>query len=125
MMQALTLIAISFAGGLGALCRFACDTLLGRRVHASLVTLLVNLSGSLLAGAVAGTSVHMLQHPIAPILATGFLGGYTTLSTASVQAVQAALERKWNEALLVGGAQIIACVVAAAIGFGLARLILT
>ena len=54
MTQVLLLGAISLAGGFGALCRFMCDTVLGRWIRASSVTMAINISGSLVAGALAG-----------------------------------------------------------------------
>lgn len=91
-----TVIQVSvmgLAGALGALARY----LLGRYVaeragtRIPLGTLIINLSGAFMIGLIAGLVGHKVLSPIVQlILATGFLGGYTTFSTMSWEGVQLA-----------------------------------
>ncbi|MFP4636288.1 MAG: fluoride efflux transporter FluC [Nitriliruptoraceae bacterium] len=85
---------IALAGGIGAAARFVVDVLaashLTRRTASALPlgSLLVNLSGSFLAGLVAGVATRGLLAPeLGTVLGGGFLGGYTTFSNAMYEAV--------------------------------------
>ena len=81
---------IALAGGLGALARFALDTAIARRNRTGfpLGTIVINVTGSFLLGLVAGWLLTGALGPIGAIAGTGFLGGYTTFSTASVEAAR-------------------------------------
>lgn len=85
---------IALAGGVGAAARFVVDALAAThlmprtRSALPLGSLLVNLSGSFLAGLVAGAGVRgLVGAELDTVLAGGFLGGYTTFSTAMYEAV--------------------------------------
>ena len=72
--------AVAALGAVGALIRFGVANLRsrgGRRPTWAIVT--VNLVGALMAGFLAG-----LDHPVAWLLAVGFAGSLTTLSTVAV-----------------------------------------
>jgi CrcB protein len=79
-----TALSIAVFGGLGALTRYGVDRLIERHVFSvfPLSTLVVNLSGCVLAGAAVGGLVDRLQEPTWLTLGvvTGFLGAYTTFS---------------------------------------------
>jgi len=79
-MSALTWIGIGALGGVGALARFLIDGAIAGRTGGRfpLGTLAVNLSGALLLGALAGLTANSTA---LRLLATGFLGAYTTFST--------------------------------------------
>lgn len=86
---------VAVAGGLGAVLRFLVDDLLaarasersGARLPAGSLT--VNLTGSLLAGAVAAAAIRgWTGDELHMIVAGGFLGAYTTFSTAVFEAVR-------------------------------------
>ena len=84
-------VAIALAGGLGAACRFALDHAVATRLGAALPwgTILVNVSGSLGAGVVAGLAASaVLPEPWRLVVAGGFLGAYTTFSTAMVDSLR-------------------------------------
>ena len=51
------------------------------------------------------------------VLGTGFLGGYTTFSTAAYETVRLAGQRRWGPALLHGVGQVVAATLLAALGF--------
>lgn len=96
-MTATLFIVLSLCGGLGACARYALDELVASRLAGSMPwgTILINLSGSFLLGLLAGLAAGNLL-PAAWQLAvgTGFLGGYTTFSTASVETVRLLQARK-------------------------------
>ncbi|SDI91969.1 CrcB protein [Frankineae bacterium MT45] len=79
---------VAVGGGLGSLARYA----LAENLHSApgaipLATLLTNLVGSLLLGAlvVAVTELWRVHPLLRPALGTGVLGGFTTFSTFAVQ----------------------------------------
>lgn len=93
-MSPLLLAAVALAGGAGAGTRFVLDGLLRAvlpgRVNCG--TVLINLTGSLLLGLLTGMVLAGSASPVAKaVLGTGFLGGYTTFSTASLESVRLAL----------------------------------
>ncbi|RRD50504.1 hypothetical protein EII12_09380 [Buchananella hordeovulneris] len=79
-------------------------------------TVVVNVVGCLLAGWVAGASLPPALHLL---LLTGFLGGFTTFSTAVLDLAQLAT-RQPGRALAVGGLTLAAAVAAARCGLALA-----
>lgn len=81
-------VAVALAGGLGAACRYVLDHLVAASVVATLPlgTLVVNVSGSFAAGLAAGLAAsHLLPAGGELVVAGGFLGAYTTFSTAMVE----------------------------------------
>ncbi len=84
-------LAIAFAGALGATSRYVVDHLISARLPGVLPwgTFLINVSGSLLAGIVAAlTAGQMLRPAVALVVGGGFLGAYTTFSTAMYESVK-------------------------------------
>ena len=110
-------LGIALAGGLGATVRFSVDVLVGRRLTNPGATALVNVTGSFLLGLLVGSGAG---DDVVAVLGTGFLGGYTTFSTASAQTATLLLERR--PALVHALVVLAACVAAAAAGFTLGRL---
>ena len=85
------LVLVAAAGGFGAVARYALDTLLRARSGSDLPVgiAVVNLTGSLLLGLVTGLALaRLLTSPGQLVLGTGFLGGYTTFSTATLDTVR-------------------------------------
>ncbi len=79
------------AGALGALARYLLGRLLAERTRSMFpwATLLINVTGAWLIGLIAGlTTAHVVTTVEQTVLATGFLGGYTTFSTMSWEAMQ-------------------------------------
>ena len=110
------------AGSAGAVTRLVVDGALARRWPGlPVATLLINLTGSLLLGLLTGlVAAGAAPHELTAIAGTGFCGGYTTFSTASVEAVRLYLAGR--RALAAGyafGTPLLA-VAAAAAGFALA-----
>ncbi|MBG0740072.1 fluoride efflux transporter CrcB [Paeniglutamicibacter antarcticus] len=117
---------LAAAGGLGAALRFIVDGLVRARVRAALPvgTMLINITGSLLLGFLAGLVLaHQVPSALQTILGTGLLGGYTTFSTASFESVRLVQSGRIGLALLNGVGTMIMCVLAAAAGLGLALLV--
>ncbi|NQX15708.1 CrcB family protein [Rathayibacter sp. VKM Ac-2857] len=118
----LLLLCVSLAGGVGAAARLVLDG-----VARSLVpvrwpvgTLLINVSGSLLLGVVTGLALSgTLDESWRLVLGTGVLGGFTTFSTASVEAARMLLERRWAAGLGYGLGMWAAALAAAFAGLAL------
>lgn len=90
-MSAAVVVMLALAGGLGAGARFVLDGAIRARGRTTLPvgTMLINVSGSLVLGLVAGLVLaNRLPAEVQTIAGTGFLGGYTTFSTASVETVR-------------------------------------
>jgi fluoride exporter len=81
----MTWLLVAVAGGLGSACRYLVDHVVTARTGRGrpLGTLLVNISGSFAAGMVAGlAAANVISAEVAMVVAGGFLGAYTTFSTA-------------------------------------------
>jgi fluoride exporter len=82
---------IGLAGASGALLRYLVGLAVARRAKTAfpLATWLINLSGAFLIGLIAGlVGRHTLNVATQLVLATGFLGGYTTFSTMQWEGTQ-------------------------------------
>lgn len=115
----MTPLLMALAGGLGAGSRYSLDAWMRPRVSSRLPwsTLLINLTGSFALGLLVGASVNSTWLTIA---GTGFLGGYTTFSTASVETVHLALDGRYRAAAVNAVAMLTISVAAAAAGYALA-----
>jgi CrcB protein len=124
--NALTILLLGLAGGLGAGTRFVVDGLVRSKVRTALPvgTIAINITGSFLLGLVAGAMiVHAAPPELQVIAGTGFLGGYTTFSTASFETVRLIQSRRTALALLNGIGTAAAAIGAAAAGLALASLL--
>jgi CrcB protein len=80
-------------------------------------TLVINISGSLVLGLVTGLTVaQLLPDAVRLVVGTGFLGGYTTFSTASFETVRLVQERRLPAALLYGLGTLVATTAVAGLG---------
>jgi fluoride exporter len=114
-------LVVALAGGLGAATRFAVDGAVRRRFPL-VPTLVVNVTGSFLLGLVAGLLVRGTVAPaLGSVLGTGFLGGYTTFSTASTETVRLLQARRYVAAAVTSVAMLVLSVAACAAGLVLAR----
>jgi len=86
-------ICVMLLGGLGAVARFSLDRAVSRRVARPFPfgTLVVNLSGALLLGFLAGLT---LSPHLALLAGTGFVGSYTTFSTWMLETQRLSEERQ-------------------------------
>lgn len=120
----MVLIAIGFAGALGALARYAVSLAALRWLGEDFPygTLCVNLAGCFLLGVIA--ELTMEDAGLAPqtraIIGTGFLGAFTTFSTFGVDTYRAMQAGAWGVAAsnvainVVGGIILVAAGVALA-----------
>ncbi|MFT5258432.1 MAG: CrcB protein [Saprospiraceae bacterium] len=121
------LIAVALGGALGSMGRF----MLGAAINKSstslipLGTLSVNVIGSFIIGLVwivlesRGGDVQFHRH----FLMVGLLGGFTTFSAFSLETIQFVQHSQWLAAVGNMAANLIACVVAVAIGIAVGKMI--
>lgn len=124
-MTPLIFIALAFAGGIGASARMLLDGLIKSRVSGAIPwgTIVINISGSLALGLLTGmASAQLLPEAWHLIIGTGFLGGYTTFSTASFETIRLVQERKWVASLLTGLGTLVMATGAAGLGLWLGGL---
>lgn len=115
-------IALALAGGIGASARMLLDGLIKSRVSGAVPwgTIIINVSGSLALGLLTGlATVHVLPEAWQLIVGTGFLGGYTTFSTASFETVRLVQERRWTAGLISGLGTLVVATSAASLGLWL------
>lgn len=117
---------IALGGGAGAALRYAVDVAVSSRWWRRtfpLATFLINLSGSLALGLLVGSlyagGAGPGQSLLVTMIGTGLLGGYTTFSTASVDAVLLARDGHRPMALAYAVGTMLAAVAAAAAGLWL------
>ena len=118
-MTPLLFVLVALAGGVGAVARFALDTAIRSRWATRMPwgTIVINLTGSLVLGLVVGlVSAGALAGEWQWVLGTGFLGGYTTFSTASVETVRLLQKRAWGAAVVNVLGQLVAATALAAAG---------
>lgn len=81
-------LQVAIGGALGSMARYGVNVLAGRLLPGyPLGTLVVNVLGCLIMGFMAGTIAHRGGQHLAPLLLTGFLGGFSTFSTFSLDAL--------------------------------------
>jgi fluoride exporter len=116
----LVLLGVGCAGGVGAAARFLLDGAIAERVGRDFPygTYVVNVSGSLLLGVLAGGALHGDPYRLAGV---GAVGGYTTFSTWVLESQRLAEDGQRRLALLNFAISLASGVVAAALGRWLAR----
>lgn len=117
-------VVVAIGGGLGALLRYAVEGVIAPRQRSPfpLSTLVVNLVGSLLLGALVGAALdgHVPDAWLL-FLGTGLIGGFTTFSTFTYETVRLVEDGAWRYVfwnLLISGP---AAFLLAGIGYALAR----
>lgn len=122
----MTVFLLTLAGAAGAGARFILDSLVRPRVPTPfpVSTMAINVSGSLLLGVLAG-AVLVARVPTEwqTILGAGFLGGYTTFSTASVETVRLIQSRRSGLAFMYSLGTLVLSLSAAAAGLAFGRLL--
>ncbi len=119
----------ALAGGFGAATRFWLDGAIARHnpLPIPLGTVVINVSGALLLGLLTGLALDVpVLGPWKHVLGTGFLGGYTTFSTASVEGIRLASARGPRATILAvadAGGMLAMALVAAALGLWLGRML--
>ena len=125
-MSAPLLLAVFGGGGTGAVCRYGVGRFVGERYGGAfpLGTFLINITGCFALGLLV-TALAATRRDVAlptALLGTGFLGGYTTFSTYALEGLLLYHEgsRRLAVASLLGS--VVAGLLAAAAGAGVARL---
>ncbi|OZE35523.1 MULTISPECIES: fluoride efflux transporter CrcB [unclassified Rhodococcus (in: high G+C Gram-positive bacteria)] len=116
---------IAAAGGLGAVFRFVVDaevkSSLAARTSFPWATVGINVSGSFLLGVLAGWVMFRAgSTDVQAVIGTGFCGGYTTFSTASVETVRLLQQGRRRDAAVNVTVTVLASVLACAGGLALA-----
>ena len=120
------LLFTALAGGIGGALRFLVDTGVSRVNKSSipLGTITINVSACLLLGFLNGFLAHHTGHEsLASVVGIGVMGGYSTFSTASVEAVRLVRTRRYLAALLHGGGMLVLSFLAALLGLFLGSLL--
>jgi fluoride exporter len=116
--------AVAVGGVLGALVRYGVGLLLPHQSGMfPWATLLINVSGGLLMGAlIVAVAERGRGHPLTrPFLGTGVLGGFTTFSTYTVDAQQLIAAGRVGVAGAYLAGTLVAALVATWVGLALAR----
>ncbi len=122
---------VFLGGGLGAVCRYLATTAIGARcgIMFPCGTLLVNTFGSFLMALIMGFLLTMakannlLSEPLRLLLTVGFLGGFTTFSSFSMETLT--LIRSGSIVLAISNiaANVLLGLIAAILGLYLAAMI--
>jgi fluoride exporter len=108
-------LLVALGGAMGSMFRYGAAVLMGGNAR---TTFLVNVTGSLLIGLIASaTSADALRLRL--LLATGFLGGFTTFSAWQLEGLLSARSGDWGVALLILFGSVAAGFAAVAAGFAL------
>ncbi len=110
---------VGIAGAAGALSRYLLGRFVAERVLSQLPvgTLIINISGAFLIGLIAGLVGHNVISPaVQLVLATGFLGGYTTFSTMHWEGTQLLRSGSPARGLLYLGGTVVLGIPVAALG---------
>ena len=125
-MSAPLLLAVFVGGGTGAVCRYGVGRFVGERYGGAfpLGTCLINVTGCFALGLLA-TALAATHRDVAlptALLGTGFLGGYTTFSTYALEGLLLYNAGSWRLAVASLLGPVLAGLLAAAAGAGVARL---
>lgn len=115
----MTVVLVAVLGGLGAASRFVVDGWIRARWNAPfpVATVLINVSGSLLLGLLAGGVLFGdLARSWLVVGGVGFCGGYTTFSTAMVETVRLVQAGESHRAALNAVGSLVLAVGAASLG---------
>lgn len=126
-MTPLLFAALALAGGLGSACRLALDGVIRDRTRDRATmprgTITINLTGSFLLGLITGLAAgQLLPESVHAVVGPGFLGGYTTFSTASYETVRLMQERRWAAGILNGLGVLVTATAAAGLGLWIGSL---
>jgi CrcB protein len=125
----MTMLLMALAGGVGAATRFVTDAAVARRsrFRVPLGTLVINVTGSFLLGLLTGlfalSSAGSSGATLKAVIGTGFCGGFTTFSTASVESVRLWLAEGRATGVGYAATTLVLGVVAAATGIGVGQLL--
>jgi len=122
----LLLLGTGLTGALGALARYLLGRFVAERIGSSFPvgTLLINVTGAFVIGVLFALSARKLLSPaLYVILATGFLGGYTSFSTMSWESVQLIRGGSTRGSILYLGSNVVIGFAGAAVGLLIGRVL--
>jgi fluoride exporter len=117
-----TWVFVVLAGALGSACRYVIDQMVTARFGGRLPwgTLIVNVSGSFAAGIVGGlATTRFVPAELILVIVGGFLGAYTTFSTAMFETLQLWERGRRRASMLNLAAPLALATAAAALGWWL------
>ena len=121
------ILFVALGGGVGAVARVLVDAEIGRRRPGPfpLGTFTINVVGSLILGFVTALTLEYpgLADSVKGPLGTGFCGGFTTFSTASVEVARLSSGRGLTRGGTYALATAVAALAAAFVGFALGSLV--
>jgi CrcB protein len=119
------LLYVALGSAIGGVSRYLLGGLIQRVLDTTFPagTLLVNISGSFLLGAILRYAIDTptLSPEVRALLTIGFCGGYTTFSTFSYETVALLEDGEWARAGLYVGASVVLSLVGVVLGLALAR----
>jgi fluoride exporter len=119
------LLYVALGSAIGGVSRYLLGGLFQRMLDTTFPTgtLLVNISGSFLLGAILRYAIETptLSPEIRALLTVGFCGGYTTFSTFSYETVALLEDGEWTRAGLYVGVSVLLSLVGVLLGLALAR----
>lgn len=97
----MTALLVALGAALGAVCRHLVTVGMRSRLGATTAgaVLVINASGSLLLGLVAGLAADTTPDWLLPLVGIGFCGAYTTFATHAVEVASAARAGRTRHAL--------------------------
>jgi CrcB protein len=114
---------VALGGALGSVARFGCGSIAARLAGSAFPwgTLLVNVTGSLVIGALAGLVATdgrpLVTGGARAFLMVGVLGGFTTFSSFSLETLELARGGAWPAAALNVVASFALCLLAVSLGY--------
>jgi fluoride exporter len=119
------LLYVAIGSALGGVGRYLLGGLVQRLLDTTFPagTLLVNVSGSFLLGAILRYAVDTptFTPEARALLAVGFCGGYTTFSTFSYETILMLRDGEWSRAGIYAAASMLLSLLGTFLGFALAR----
>ena len=119
------LFYVAIGSAIGGVSRYLLGGLIQRLLDTTFPagTLLVNISGSFLLGAILRYAIETptLSPEVRALLTLGFCGGYTTFSTFSYETVALLEDGEWTRAGLYVGASVLLSLVGVFLGLAAAR----
>jgi fluoride exporter len=119
------LLYVALGSAIGGVTRYLFGGLIQRLLDTTFPagTLLINISGSFLLGAIIRYAVETpsFSPEVRAFLTIGFCGGYTTFSTFSYETMALLEDGEWTRAGLYVAASVLLSLLGTLLGFALAR----
>ncbi len=113
-------LQVAIGGAAGSVARYAVYRLMPVQGF-PLATLAVNIGGSLVMGILAALLAHRGAQHLSPLLLTGFLGGFTTFSAFSLDALNLWERGNMTAAALYIAGSVVLSLVAVMVGMTFGR----